>query len=220
MYINDIFRFVNTLKNQSQGRGLSAKEFEDYLNNASLSLWRREVKRVESNLQSNGYLKNFEFESNVKALTDTLNVEYGHYTGFELVKYIDPQAETKEIDFIRTPDLLDDHYFSLRKNEGLYPPTEDYPIMKLVGNSVIAYPITFDGYIVTGYSYPTKSVYATTISTDGRDYVFDEANSVDIDWPEIAHGELIALVCKGMGITLKDDWLVQYETIQRQSEAA
>lgn len=220
MYIKDIFRFVNFLKSQNQGRGINAKEFEDLFNQASMSLWRREIKRYDKLKESSAYLKNFEVESAPLAFDEAIPESFGYYGSIEILKYLrdEQDAITEEIDFIRTPDWLDDYYFSVRNNDTLYPPTEDYPIIRLVGSNVKVSPTSFDTYIITGIEKPVKVVYAVTTSTNGRDYIFDETNSIDTDWPEIAHGELIAIICKGLGISLKEDWLVQYENIQKQGE--
>lgn len=216
MEINNIFRFIETLKTPGQGRGMSAKEFEDYFNQASMSLWRREADRFEQNLSSTNYLSNFKYRGSVVGFDQEIDSEVGRITSIEFVLY--EEGSNEDVALIATPDLLDDQYYSRRKNDKFYPPTQDYPIANISGNQVLCFPEEFDGYLISGLKYPRQITYATTVSEDGRDYVFDEVNSIDTDWDKVAHGELIALICKSLGITLKDDWLTQYFNIQKQTE--
>lgn len=213
MFIEKIYRFIKFLKSQNQGRGINAQEFEDLFNQASFSLWRREFKEKDKSRWSLAYIKNFEDEQELEI--DTLIPD-----SFGFIDHIEVEIrnEEDEVTSVQNPDWLNEQQFSERKTDSLYPPDEAHSIVKTVGNQIEVLPDIFTHYTVNGIKYPQTVKYAVTASANGRDYIFDEAKSTDTDWPEIAHGEIIGIICKALGINLNNDWLLQYDNLQKQAE--
>jgi len=89
------------------------------------------------------------------------------------------------------------------------PPTIYYPIGRTTATGFQVLPAPSTAKLVF-YRYPTPMVLAISGQTaDGED-IIDEGNSVDCEWPELAHHELLRRALLALGIQLAAVNAVQY----------
>jgi hypothetical protein len=94
-------------------------------------------------------------------------------------------------------------------------PVNTRPIAKLKGRTIKFKPITGIDTIQVDYlRIPVDAVYGYTIVND-RDIVFDSGTSTDIEWYSTDHTALILKTLQYLGISLKDQMLVQFEQIKQ-----
>lgn len=214
MYIERIFSFINSVKNQGQNKYFTPNEVMNAFNEASISLFREKIKVYGIDKLNGDYFKNFEEESGPLELTGTTvktcDLPSGYAYGTDFVAI----AASLEAPVY----LLNDSEWNERKRSALLPAESEYPIGRIKRNKLEILPITCTHALISYIRYPVDAVYAYNLSADNRSYVFSESGSVDTDWPPIAHGELIAKTCRILGVALHDTWLVQYEALLKQSE--
>jgi hypothetical protein len=69
---------------------------------------------------------------------------------------------------------------------------------------------------VTYIATPVKPVYAYTLS--GEDYIYDDVNSVDIEFPDVLHDDIMNRVLSNLGIAMRDGQLTQFSDQQKAME--
>lgn len=94
------------------------------------------------------------------------------------------------------------------------PPTTDYPICKFVGNVIYVAPNV--DVTVTYIATPIKPVYAFT--TSGDDYIYDDTNSVDIEFDVVWHDFIVNRVLANLGLNMRELQLIQYSEQQKAEE--
>lgn len=108
----------------------------------------------------------------------------------------------------RTVKRLTHSQLSYRRNSSLVPPTADYPVCVFYKTYVQFYPTDITNVKMVYLKKPVAPVYAYTI-VSGRP-VYDDANSIDIEWNEVDAGKIATKALKILGINLDDQLLVQY----------
>lgn len=103
-------------------------------------------------------------------------------------------------------NILEDGAFKVRLNDPIVNPTTDFK--NLIANiyydggdkielSAQSTPLKFRYFKI-----PTKPVYATTISSGTP--VYDDANSVDVDWSDITHDVIVDRSLLIFGLSIRD----------------
>lgn len=112
-------------------------------------------------------------------------------------------------------DVVPDKFWNNRKNSAVTPPTTLAPICRLEmavpesgepTRTIEVYPSV--NVIVHYFKEPRVPKYAYT--KVGDRYVYDEANSVDIEFPRGLFNDIKKRVCSSMGINIRDRDLVNY----------
>lgn len=105
-------------------------------------------------------------------------------------------------------DVVDRAALARRRSNSLVPPSADYPICVFYETYVQFYPTTLTNVKFSYLKKPVQPVYATTIS-NGRQ-VYDDANSIDVEWNEIDVNKISTRAMSVLGINLEDMKLVQW----------
>lgn len=236
MLINDIHEFVKFLKNQGQNIYHTPEQIDDAINRASLDLFRQEQKKFEESQMITDTLGDFKKTADFTLVTSgvyALPTDYVRLTNIEGIissdsliptiedswEYCDsalqnaiPDEEVIDIDV--EIDLVDDSSWVSRKRDKVAPPVAEYPICRIVGKTIEIMPTSVRPRVYY-LRYPVKAVWAYT--TSGRDYVFNQAGSTDLDWSEIAHNEIIEKTVGYLGVALGEQVLMQYEQLQKRN---
>ena len=208
MLINDIHTFVKFLKNQGQNIYHTPEQIDDVINRACLDLFRQEEKVFESEqiitdtlgalkekyiptLSTNGvyslpnnYVRMTNIAFDFDSITETPYLQ-GDAFAFCDPNYVEPTISGVQNSGLEHPiDLLIDSEWVNRQKNVFLTITESHPICRIYGRSLEVLPRTIVP-IMYYLKYPTKGVWAYTISGDGYSTIFDELNSVDVDFPEI-----------------------------------
>lgn len=110
--------------------------------------------------------------------------------------------------------LVDDSVLNDKINDPISPPTVDYPICSFYKDYIQFYPITGLASVkITYLKFPVKPTYAYTIEFER--FVYDDDNSVDIEWGEQNHLEIIIRTLSYLGINLREQTMLQYSEMKK-----
>lgn len=113
-------------------------------------------------------------------------------------------------------DTVDRAALGKRRNSPLTPPSFEYPICCFYQTYIQFYPITISNVKFSYLKKPVQPVYATTIS-NGRE-VYDDANSVDVEWNEIDVTKVTTRAMSVLGVNLEDSKLVQWSEAKESKD--
>lgn len=100
---------------------------------------------------------------------------------------------------------------SLRK------PSKEYPICTFIGNDIIQfYPQDIANAYLVYLRYPTPPVWAYTLDPTGYP-LYDPANSVDIDLPQICVDELAVTFLNRIGISIREPGLTDWANFNKRT---
>lgn len=171
------------------------------------------------------------------------NKYYDHYvqTG-EVSRFLDPFKKADEalnlnsgigvlpIDFEhkrlilsdqdKIVELVEDIHWGYRLNRKIGPPSTERPICRIEEISgslkIEVKPTTVPSLKFYYFKAPVKPVWAFT--TSGNRYVYDDGNSVDIEWSKLLFTEITNRVLNRFGINLREKELVQYMELAKRDE--
>lgn len=203
MIIEDIVKAVGVLSNKQQSRYLNPSQITDAVNDAVLDMFNEGRSLFESTQKVNDLMRVFKKKQTISLTSGEgdLPSDYASLTGFE--------------DNI---DVVTDERWGDVKNDVICVPDADYPVLNIYGSKVRVLPTSITSVDINYLKEPTKAVYATTLSGNSRDYIFDEGNSTDVEIPEHRRTELLAKTCKYLGITLNQTALTQFELLKNQTD--
>lgn len=145
--------------------------------------------------------------TNQKTLTITVS---GASLTFSLWQ-ITPTSNNTEILWI------DNQKFLYRINHPVKTPTATYPVASNFDQQLTVFPTTAFTYIAISYlKTPTKPVYAFTQSLDR--YVYDDTNSIDVEWPQELYDILMERTLANLGINMRSSEMIQYSNSQMSKE--
>ncbi len=105
-------------------------------------------------------------------------------------------------------DVVDRAAIARRRSNTLTPPSVEYPVCVYYDGYIQFYPTTITNVKFSYLKKPVQPVYATTIS-NGRE-VYDDTNSVDVEWIETDLAKVTTRAMSVLGINLEDLKLVQW----------
>ncbi len=182
----------------------SPAQIVDEIHAESMNLWKKYVDEFERTQRISVYMHPFAFEEPI-AITGFI----GH------TAHVD--AYITAISFRgKRVQLIPIGHWNQRINDSIRVPTDDYPVCMQSGTKFTVYPGTVTSLHIHRLRKPTKPVYAYIVS--GDDYVYDDATSIDFEWPEILHDEIINRVLNNMGISQREGALTNYSNIEQQKE--
>lgn len=95
-------------------------------------------------------------------------------------------------------------------------PTKEYPICTFLGQDIIQfYPIDTRSAHFTYLRYPQTPVWAYNLDPDGFP-IYDAANSVDIEFPEICADEMAVTLLNRIGISIREAGLTEWANFNKQ----
>jgi hypothetical protein len=106
--------------------------------------------------------------------------------------------------------ILDDTKFPARYNSKIDPLTDtSSPFGRTTKTGWLIYPTTVTNILVSYYFRPPNTVWGFTLSSTGRK-VYDQSTSVDPVFDDVAMTKVIGRACKILGISFKEEFLVEY----------
>jgi hypothetical protein len=203
MIIQDIITQVNLLTNRKQSRYYSPTEIMTAINSSVLDMFNESRSEFEETQKVNDLLRVFKATETISLTSGVGNLasDYASITGFN--------------DNI---DLVGDDRWGEVQNDVICSPDADYPVANILGSTIRVLPTSITSVDITYLKTPVNGVYATTLSSNSRDYIFDEGNSTDVEIPEHKSPELLAKTCKYLGIGLSQSDLTQFELLKNQTD--
>lgn len=113
-------------------------------------------------------------------------------------------------------EVVDVAMWADRINHPLKTPSTDYPVAMFENRQINVRPTSLTSCIVRYLKYPTAPVYA--FSVVGTRYVYNDAASTDIEWPEIVHDDIMLRVLSNLGINMREPVMMQYSQMEKAQE--
>jgi hypothetical protein len=204
MFVGDIYRFVEFLRNQGQSRKYAPEEIQDALNRAVLDKYNYEFGRFEQTGRVTDSLQPFKRDSLIAtpgAGKFNLPDDYGHYTNIFVVAGDDEYP----VEFV----VSDDEWGEFKRSDGLLTPTLDYAVANFANGQVRVLPATAAAIRLWYLKLPTDSIIAYNVQNNRP--VFTETGSVDPEFPQYDHNALVVQTLKYLGVELRDELLSTFD---------
>lgn len=111
-------------------------------------------------------------------------------------------------------DILTDTEYLDRIDSTLLAPDLEHPIARIIGKKIEFFPSDSGNFVLTYYRVPIVPKYAYT-TPNGRDIVFDEPNSIEIDIRESGFNEVVSNALGYLGISLQEQGLLAEKNLSR-----
>lgn len=205
-FIKFIVDRINMLNRKGLSPYYSPDTICEEVHAASLDLWKKYIVDFERTQLISVYLDPFRGQETV-ALTSgagTLTTSLGKYktavrtpADVKVTQYDQSHWDNAVADSIRVMDAAN-------------------PGCRIDNTAIKVRPTSITTVEVHFLKFPVKPVFAFTLS--GDDYIYDDVNSVDIEWPEICHPDIVDRVFAGLGISQREGFLSQYSNMERATE--
>lgn len=207
-FINDIHDFVNFLTGKDQTGYHSPEEIDLAVYNASKTLFNEEYAKYSVTQQVTDDMAPFMVGPTALFLDGTGSApkpwDYRYVTSL--------RSGTSQIDV----DIIDEAFWGNRSNDPVCPPLSTYPICIFYKDRIQFLPTTLSNVKITFFKDPGKPIWAYNIVSNR--FVYDDTNSVDIEWNPLKHKRITMLAMSYLGINLREDQLEGYVEMQKKQE--
>ena len=102
----------------------------------------------------------------------------------------------------------------LKSKDTLFGPEDTYPFYRIWNDKIWVLPVSKPSVTVEYLKAPVEPVFAYTIVNDK--YVYDAANSVHVEFPDILINQLVTQVAGNLGMQIRQGDMVQYANLEEQ----
>lgn len=204
-FIKEIHDVINFMTGKGQTGYHSPEEIDNAVHEASLNLFNILKKEFEDTGNIADDLSPFIVGPTALTLTSGVANKPANYK-----HCISLTAGSSEVDV----DRVDHAMLPARRNDPLCPPTADYPICTFYGSTIQFYPTSLTNVKITYLKTPTKPTWAYSVTSER--FVYDDTDSVDIEWKENRHPDIRAKAMEYLGINLREADLVQFAQLKKQ----
>jgi hypothetical protein len=205
-----IHEFIRFLVKKHRNGFLSPEEIDDAVNWASLDLFNSLYGMTET-YQQGRPVPPTAYGMTQKVLDD-LQVFITDPTALTLTAGVAPlPADYCHWSKIETTNDGD----NFRRNRKIAAPSTKSPVCRIFNNKIEFLPTNLLAVDLTYLKYPVKAEWAYTIVNNRP--VYDDGNSVAIEWGEDNHQEIIARALKYLGLNLEDTAVYQYADIKTKT---
>lgn len=204
-FINDIHEFIDFLTGKGQTGYHTPEEIDNAVHVASRELF-NEMRKVfeQTRIVTTDLIP---FFSDPTQLTLT-NGQATYPPGFKYTASFSGGPNGRPI------KEVDKAMLANKINDPLCPPSADYGVCVYYKNHIQFYPTNISNVEVAFLKEPVKPVWAYTV-VNGR-YVYDDTSSVDIEWGEQNHNQIMMRALSHLGINLRENELMQFAEIQKK----
>jgi len=223
MDINTAYEFVKDLANKDQKGYLPSIKFNRYAERAQMEVFMIRYGNPHE-YQPGRPIPRMAFSTTQKMSDDLrpflnrsrLNISrYGQcvlpkdYVHPTSIRYkLTSSRGTKEVPI----KILSEDKLSYRLASAIVAPSKEYPVCTFYDSFVQFYPENLNTVSFTYLRRPNKPEWAYTI-LNGRE-VYDPSNSVDWEFPDDVHNELVMRVLSYLGIRIREAELTQYAELK------
>lgn len=94
------------------------------------------------------------------------------------------------------------------------PPTKQYPVYTVEGTELEIRPKDIDKITVYNIREPAQPHYA--YQPDGFHKIYDDKNSVDLEWNPAAHAMILDGTLTYLGLSIRENMIVEFSELQQQ----
>ena len=209
MTIDECYRFLMFISNKTQSGAVQPANFNIAAQRAQMQLFGQEIKHWQESQEVTDALKNF-------LVTATLNVpvttgqvgypaDYAHTS--TMGAYYAPLG--KEVPVME----VDNDEFRSRSVSEVVVPTKRFPIYTYYSGYMQFLPKDISFVMMDYFRIPANPVWGYTV-TNGRP-VYNPSTSVDFEFPDTSHNDLVFMMCSYLGINIREADLVQYSELMK-----
>lgn len=214
--INSIYEYINFIANKNQSGSISPNEFNISINAAQqeylrIKLGLTELYSVQKRESPQQFQATQSISDSLRPFIVTANIQKNG-NGFDLppnfaawgnsdylyVQQVNGQnyAVTQPMEFVTLSER------AIRLNNYIIYPTLEYPIATYLNNQIVVDPTDVTGITFSYVRYPVTPIWAYTLVND--EPVYDNSNSVQLEFPNLDWENIAYIVLKYYGIFLRD----------------
>jgi len=180
-------------------------EIVEEIHAESLAVWRKYIDQYEKTQKISMFLRPFQVAEDV-TITNGEGV-LANPTYYQVSCMADDTIV----------QMVDEAHWGNRLNDSVRSPSADYPIANIFAvNKIRVRPKSITQVTIGWLKQPTKPVYAYNVA--GDDYIYDDTASSDYEWNEELDDEIMNRVLANLGISSREEALVQYSNLEQAKE--
>jgi len=208
MTVDEIKRIVvSVVSAEKTGYTLRPEQFNLYLQKVNFDLFNQALRGWESTQVVTDILYPFKVKTDLTFATGvaTRPADYARHSAV----WYDDSSTIVPVEVVTDAELPD------RINNAITAPTAAYPIIYFIDKKINILPVS----ITTGVDLlyikkPATPVYIEKV--DNGINVYDGTNSIQLDFDEIYHPDIIRLIIGETGVSIKDSLIVQAINQEKQ----
>jgi hypothetical protein len=230
MDLNKLFSLINYIaaKHQS-GKSFTVKEYNDLLPVVNIQKFRDLYPDFEKKQLFTDALTPFKVYLGQESYTDATgkvipakaplmiddngyaNVpsDYKHYSAIVYKKITNVDGSVPKISFRKVIPVTDQE-FDGYQNSRVKQATSRYPICNFQNGYIRFLPKNLQYVDFVYLKIPATPYYAYTVDNTTDEYIYDEANSIQLEWREDEQLDIANILLQYVGINLSDTLLYQY----------
>ena len=214
MLIKQIVEEIQLYLNQSQSQYFPPEDIVTALNRAQLDTYAKYYKIFEATQKVSDALRNL--KSTVQLFRNSENGQYGlpanYFNAISISSMVTVPDTSDPVQYEEWGGkIFTDGEWVLAKESDLLPPNEENPKSRIIGQFIEVVPAA----VISIRLYYLKSMPAAVYAYDvvNEQIVYKDQGSVDVSFPLTEYTDLIAITCKYLGFSMKDQMDIQAEQI-------
>jgi len=206
-FIQGIVDRINRLNRKGLCPYYSPTDICTEVHAASLNLWKKYVNEFEKTQRISVYLDPFRGKDTISIVNGIgiLTSSNGQYKTAALLPITDKKVT-----------IVDIGHWGDRIDNSVRIADEKHPICRIEKDQIVIRPTSITLVDLYFLKVPVLPVYAYTVVDD--DYIYDDDNSVDTEWPEIIHDEITRRVFNTLGLSQREYNESQWSNVEQQKE--
>lgn len=204
-FIKNIVDRVNLATKKGLAGYWTPEQIANEVHSESMNIWKKYVDFFEKTNKLDLYMRPFQNSEDVALVTGS-----GTIVTKDFIYYIEDKDSGIEI------HQVDNKKWGTRKSHPIKVATATYPICNITNQAIEVLPSSIVNLKVAFLKKPTKPVWAYDVV--GSRYVYNDTNSVDFEWNEILHDDIMNRVLGNLGIPIRDFQLVNQSERDKAQE--
>ena len=206
MTIDEIHSFIKFLANTGQNRYFSPEEIDRAINASQIDKFNEEKSNLHKTRKISDELRVFWAGQTLTLISGEVSLPSNYDT---ILSVID---STNSVNI----EMVDSSEYQRRRFSDIEAPSAEYPICNIRQDYISVRPSSSNNIFITYIKKPNEVEWAYT--TSGNDYVYDSNSSINLEWPDTAHIDIVLRSCVYLGIPIDDTNLSQLKAYKKQTE--
>ncbi len=210
-FINSVHSLVDLLTGKNQTGYHSPEEIDLAIYNASKAVFNEEYEKYSESSRISDDLAPFLVEEvSMPGAVSGMSPKPSDYLYFVALR-AGAASGTNQCDV----HIVDEAMWGNRINSPIVPPTVNYPVARIGKTNIDFRPSTGLANVkLTYFKAPVTPVWAYDIVNSRA--VYNDSNSVDIEWSPVRQTRITMLALSYLGINLRESDMVQFAELQKK----
>jgi hypothetical protein len=230
--IDELYRTVQFFANKEQSGFITPSEFNLLADRAQMEMFMKKFGNPEAVVGPMQPYPKYSYQETQKITDDlrpfvkriNLNLNFGqlqypedyvHFASLMAVRFVNIAGTSNSIPRHIEIQAVDESELGYMLGSDIVYPEPDYPVVAFYDNYMQVYPIETSNVIFTYLRRPVKPLWAFDIVNNRP--VYNDANSVDIEFPDETLNEIAMKILSYVGINLREPSLMQYSETQKNA---